>query len=297
MKVTFRQIRAFLAVAEHGRFNLAADSLGLTQSAVSLLIKDLEEELGVRLFDRHTRKVHLTAVGSDFLPQARKAMEDLDIATRNVQACAELRQGKVTIASSILFSATTIPDLIARFLHQHPGISVELRDLPEEEIRPALIRNEADIALGTMVDDDAEILSTVVSQDRLALTCRADHPLARKKKIEWRALRGENVIVLADQNPLRRMVERTLASVAPEIRPAYTVRFSTTAIGMVAAGLGVTVLPENSGDLASGAKVSTVALVDPVITRDICVMHHKWRSLSPAAEKLVQIILSHFCPA
>lgn len=294
MNVTIRQIRAFLAIADLGRFNLAAEALGLTQSAVSLLIKELEAELGVRLFDRHTRKVLLTAVGRDFLPQARKAMEDLDIATRTVRDSAELRQGRVTIASSILFSATTIPDLIAEFRNRHPGVTVALRDLPEEEIRPALVRNEADIALGTMVDADVEILSTVVSQDRLALTCRPDHPLAGHDQIGWQALQGESVILLADRNPLRRIVERTLAAVAPDLRPAYDVRFSTTAIGMVAAGLGVTILPENARDLWSGAQVSTVALVDPVVTRDICVMHHKRRSLSPAAEHLKQMILSRF---
>lgn len=294
MNVTFRQVRAFLAVAELGRFNLAAGALGLTQSAVSLLIKDLEAELGVRLFDRHTRKVRLTDVGSDFLPQARKAMEDLNIATRNVRERAQLKKGKVIIASSIIFSATTIPDLIARFLDRHPGISVELRDMPEEEIRPALTRNEADIALGTILDDDPEILSYAVSQDRLALTCRSDHPLAARQRIGWKDLKGQNVIVLAEKNPLRQIVERTMIQVAPDFRPAYDVRFSTTAIGMVAAGLGVTVLPENSRELTSTMRVRTVALVDPVITRDICIMQHKWRSLSPAAGRLKQMILAGF---
>ncbi len=294
MNVTLRQIRAFLAVAELGRFNLAASSLGLTQAAVSLLIKDLEQVLGVRLFDRHTRKVQLTDIGADFLPQARKAMEDLDIATRNVRERAQLKKGKVIIASSIIFSAATIPELIARFLDLHPGISVELRDMPEEEIRPALTRNEADIALGTLLDDDPEIQAQTIGQDRLTLTCRADHPLAMREAIGWKDLTDQKLIVLAQDNPLRQIVERTMIGIAPDFLPAYDVRFSTTAIGMVAAGLGVTVLPENAMELSATAQVCNVALTDPVITRDICVMQHKWRSLSPPAEQLKQIILAAF---
>lgn len=294
MNVTLRQIRAFLAVAELGRFNLAASALGLTQAAVSLLIKDLELELGVRLFDRHTRKVNLTDIGIDFLPQARKAMEDLDLATRNVRERALLKKGRVTVASSIIFSATTIPALIDRFLEQHPGISVGLRDMPEEEIRPALLRNEADIALGTLLDDDPEIASLPVSKDRLTLICRADHPLAARQALGWADLADQPLIVLAQDNPLRQIVERTMIGVAPEFLPAYDVRFSTTAIGMVAAGLGVTVLPENSMELTAAAGVCSVALTDPVITRNICVMQHKWRSLSPPAERLKEILLAAF---
>ncbi|MEQ8923191.1 MAG: LysR family transcriptional regulator [Marinovum algicola] len=294
MNVTLRQVRAFLAVAELGRFNMAAGALGLTQAAVSLLIKDLEQELGVRLFDRHTRKVNLTEIGIEFLPQARKAMEDLDLATRNVRERAQLKKGKAIVASSIIFSATTIPALLSRFLDQHPGISVELRDMPEEEIRPALIRNEADIALGTFLDDDPEIRSQPVSQDRLTLICRADHPLAARRAIGWADLTKQKLIVLAQDNPLRQIVERTMIGVAPEFLPAYDVRFSTTAIGMVAAGLGVTVLPENSMELTSAAGVCSVALTDPVITRDICVMQHTWRSLSPPAERLKEIIMAAF---
>lgn len=294
MNVTLRQIRAFLAVAELGRFNLAASSLGLTQAAVSLLVKDLEAVLGVRLFDRHTRKVNLTAVGEEFLPEARKVIEDLDIATRNVQERAQLKVGQVTIASSIIFSATMVPEIVADFMKQHPGISVKILDLPEEEIRPTLVRNEADIALGTMPESNIDIQSTPIGRDRLTLTCHPSHPLVRKGQVRWKDLLHENVIALAEKNPLRLLVEQTMSRVARDFRPAFDVRFSTTAIGLVAAGIGVTVLPENSGELASSARIRTLDLVDPVVTRDICVMQHSWRSLSAPAERLKQMVLAHF---
>ena len=93
MNVTLRQLQAFIAVAELGRFHLAADHLGLTQSAISILIKDLEVALKHRLFDRHTRMVSLTTAGAEFLPQARKVMSDLEIAVANVHELASLQRG------------------------------------------------------------------------------------------------------------------------------------------------------------------------------------------------------------
>ncbi|WP_347268223.1 LysR substrate-binding domain-containing protein [Paracoccus sp. (in: a-proteobacteria)] len=291
MNITIRQLRAFLAVADLGRFNLAANSLGLTQSAVSILIRELETEMGVRLFDRHTRMVSLSGIGQEFLPRARKVIEDLDQAARSVRDSATLKSGKVTIAAAIVLAATTVPPLLAEFLRRHPGVTVQLRDMPEERIRPALKRDEVDIAIGTQVDEDPEITSTPVGRDRLMLTCHADHPLARKPRVRWADLADERMIVLAPENPLREIVERTMIRVAPHFRPSYEVRFSSTAISMISAGMGVSVLPENSRLLAPEVRVCSVALVEPEITREVALLQHRYRSLSPAAEQLRAMIL------
>ena len=300
MNITLRQIRAFLAVAELGRFNLAANHLGLTQSAVSVLIRELETELGVRLFDRHTRMVSLSVIGREFLPQARKLMDDLDLATRDIRDSATLKRGQVTVAAAIVLAATIVPPLLARFAEQHPGVSIQLRDMPEEEIRPALKRNEVDIAIGTLVDDDPEIVTTPVMRDRLMVTCRTDHRFAQAKQVRWIELANEKLIVLAPKNPLRDLVERTMIRVVPNFRPSHEVRFSTTAISMISAGLGISVLPENSRQLAPDVLVRTVDLVAPRVTREISILQHRQRSLSPAAENLRSIILesasSNFIP-
>lgn len=292
MNITLRQIRAFIAVAEFRRFNLAANSLGLTQPAVSILIRELEAEMGVRLFDRHTRMVTLTDIGQEFLPQASKVLEDLDLATRGVRDSAALKTGQVTVAAAIVLAATFVPPLLARFIQRHPGIRVQLRDMAEENIRTALKRSEVDIAIGTLADADPEIKATPVIRDRLMLTCRADHRFAGMDRVRWSDLKGEKVIVLAPENPLRDIVERTMIRVNPDFRPCYEVRFSTTAISMISAGMGVSVLPENSGQLASAVNVRTVELIEPTVTRDISILQHRQRSLSPAAQRMCEIILT-----
>lgn len=291
MNVTIRQLRAFLCVAELGRFNLAANELGLTQSAVSILIRELESELGVRLFDRHTRMVSLSGTGEEFLPQARKILQDLDRATQSARDSATLKSGQVTVAAAIVLAATIVPPLLAEFIRRHPAISVQLCDMAEERICPAIKRNEVDIALGTQSEDDPEIMTTPVIRDRLMLTCHEGHKLARRKRVAWSELAGEKLIVLNRYNPLREIVERSMTKILPSFRPDYEVRFSSTAIGMISAGMGISILPENSRLLAPAGNVRTVELVDPVISREIVLLQHRRRSLSPAAAKLSEMIL------
>jgi DNA-binding transcriptional LysR family regulator len=292
MNITLRQLRAFIAVAELGQFNLAARTLHLTQSAVSILVRDLETEIGVRLFDRHTRMVSLTLVGQEFLPQARKILKDLELAVGDVRDNASLKRGQVTVAAAIVLAATVVPPILARFLRMYPEITVNIRDMPEEQITPALKRNEVDIAIGTLSEDDPEIAATSLLRDKLMLVCREDHRFAKRKSVRWAELKDETLITLAASNPLRNIVEHNLIRVVPSYRPKYEVRFSTTAISMIAAGMGVAVLPENSSQLASAVRVMTVDLIEPHVMRDVSVLQRRHHSLSPAAEHLKAVFVA-----
>ncbi|MDX0599752.1 LysR family transcriptional regulator [Sinorhizobium medicae] len=291
MNVTLRQLQAFIAVAELGRFHLAADHLGLTQSAISILIRDLEAVLKHRLFDRHTRMVSLTTAGAEFLPQARKIMSDLEIAVTNVHELANLQRGRVTIAAAIVLAATLLPPVIARFVKRYPDIQVQVRDMPEEEIRSALKRNEADLGIGTVSADDPEIQASVLMRDQLTLICRSDHRFARAPQVSWANLAGEALIGLAKDNPLRGLVDHALIAFGVEVKTRYEVRFSTTAISMVAEGLGIAILPENSRQLTTNVDVRIVDLVDPVISRNISILQYRQPMLSPAAAKMKEFLM------
>ena len=293
MNITLRQLRAFIAVAEFGQFNLAARNLHITQSAVSILIRDLETEIGVRLYHRHTRMVSLTLVGQEFLPQARKILKDLELAVGDVRDNASLKRGQVTIAAAIVLAATIVPPILARFMRMYPEISVSIRDMPEEQISPALKRNEVDIAVGTLSEDDPEIAATALLRDKLMLVCREDHRFARRKSVRWAELKDETLITLAAANPLRNIVEHNLLRVVPNYRPKYEVRFSTTAMSMIAAGMGVAVLPENSSQLASAVRVTTVDLIEPMVMRDVSLLQRRHHSLSPAAEHLKAVFIAY----
>jgi DNA-binding transcriptional LysR family regulator len=129
--------------------------------------------------------VSLTLVGLEFLPQARKILKDLELAVGDVRDNASLKRGQVTIAAAIVLAATIVPPIIARFLRMYPEISVNIRDMPEEAITPALKRNEVDIAVGTLSEDDSEITATPLLRDKLMLICREDHRFAKRRSVSW----------------------------------------------------------------------------------------------------------------
>jgi len=289
--VTLKQLQAFVAVADLGRFNLAASHLSLTQSSVSILIKELESELKQRLFDRNTRMVSPTAAALEFLPQARKLIEDLDIAVGQMRDRGALRRGSVSVAAGIVLAATVLPPAVARYVRRYPDIDVQIRDMPGEEVLPALKRHEVDLGVSTPVGADAEIDSVPLGRDRFAVVCRGDHPFAALSVVRWSDLAGQALISLAKENPLRGMVDRVLAVVGAELNTRYEVRYSTTAISMVAEGLGVAILPENSRQLTTAVNVKMILLADPVISREIALLHLRQRALSPAAMRLKETLV------
>src|SRR5258707_14107172 len=128
MNVTIRQLRAFVAGAQLGGFSAAAVRLHLTQSALSMLVRALEQEVGVVLFERTTRSVKLTDAGRDFLPLAEKMLVDLHNAVATTRSRAEWARGRIVVAVTPTFASTLLPGLLIRYRAEHPDVLAVLRD-------------------------------------------------------------------------------------------------------------------------------------------------------------------------
>ena len=286
MNITLRQIRAFVAVAQHSQFSVAASRLHVTASALSMLIRQLEEQIGARLFDRHTRLVRLTEIGAELLPVASKVLADLESALSHSRDRSTLRRGRVSIATSTVLAATLMPWVIRSFSAARPGITVVLRDVVEQEIKRLLRAGEVDLGVGTSLDPDAEaeLEEVPLLEDRLVALLPPDHPFVQKRSVSWRELAAQPLIVLGTGSPLRTLVERAFASNEIEVTPAYEVSFSSTVISMVATGMGVSALPVNARQVTPRVRVAVRPLVRPVVPRRVCLFKRRDSGLSPAAE-------------
>src|SRR4051812_23779186 len=149
MNVTFRQLQAFAAVAAAGSFTRAAERLHVTQSAVSVLIRELEADLGIRLFDRTTRRVEITEAGIDFRAGAEKLIADMEHAVRHTHDLVERKRGRITVAAPPLLAAAFLPRTIQAFQRAYPGIRVALIDVPTDQIVSRVKSGEADLGVGT----------------------------------------------------------------------------------------------------------------------------------------------------
>jgi DNA-binding transcriptional LysR family regulator len=288
MNLTLRQLRAFVAVARLGRFNLAAERLHVTQSALSMLIRELERSLGLRLFDRHTRMVRLTDAGGEFLPVAEKTLADLETAVSASRDLATLKRGRVSVATSTVLAGTLLPWAIREFTARFPGIRCVLKDCVEQEIPQRVKSGDVDLGVGTALDPDPELAEMPLLEDAITLLCAARHPLGAKRTVAWRELGEHPLIVLGAGSPLRALVDRALADAGVRVEPAYEASFSSTVISMVAAGLGVAPLPLNARQVSPKVRVVARPLVRPVVRRQIVVFRRREVQLVPAAASFVE---------
>lgn len=289
--LTLRQLRAFVAVAEAGSFTAAARAMHLTQSALSVLVRELERALGVPLFDRHTRQVVPTEAGREFLPAAHRLLGDLAGAVAGLGELRDKKRGLLRVAAPQLMACTLMPDLIARFRERHPDVVVRLVDTLPERLLDGLRANQVELAIGQDMVVDEAIERQALLRDRHWLVCPREHALARRRTVRWRELEPWPFIA-----PTRDFRGRIAPELAPALREwlqrpgTQEVSYMTTALGMVASGLGLTVCPTYSAPLVRAWGLVMIRLTAPDFDRDVCVYRVARRVLSPAALAFVELL-------
>ncbi|WP_347265886.1 LysR family transcriptional regulator [Paracoccus sp. (in: a-proteobacteria)] len=281
-----KQFRAFVAVAECGQFTRAAERLGLSQSAVSTLIGQLEENLGLRLFDRHTRLLRLTAAGSEALAVARQAVGDLDRLVENARDLNSFSRGRVGIAAGTLQAALMLPQLIRGFGERYGNIEVSMHDVSERVMLDMVKAGSVDLGLGTVPDRDSEVTGLELATDAFLVVMRPEHPMAQRGPLRWQDLQDQVLIGPQRGNPIRERLQAELARVGLELtlhRAFQDVSLPLTIIGMVHAGLGMAIMTSSVKPLARAMGLVTVTPCEPVVTRKIALIQRADHSLSPAS--------------
>jgi DNA-binding transcriptional LysR family regulator len=290
MKLTLRQLQAFAAVAELGSFTAAAGKLHLTQSALSVLVRELEQQLGARLFDRHTRRVLLTEAGTEFLPRATRVLADLDEAVAEVGALRDKRRGHLRLAMPQLMASTLGARAIAAFHSRHPDVGIELHDTPTDQIVAVVLSGRVELAISVEVPSGDDIEGRVLLRDRHWLVCPPRHPLAALSRVRWKDLQGHAFI--APTRDFMGWLTPVLPSVDLLPQVAHTVAYVSTALGLAAAGLGVTMVPTYGQPLARAWGLVCKPVVAPVFERDVQIYAARGRQLSPAAQAFVQTLMA-----
>jgi DNA-binding transcriptional LysR family regulator len=283
MNITLRQLYGFKAVAQCGSFTRAAHQLHTPQPALSLCIRELELELKIRLFDRTTRRVEITAAGREFLASVDKMIGELEFAVRNARDLVDRKRGRVIVAAPPLLAAMIVPNAIADYKSAYPGIDVRVIDTQTDVIIDKVRSGEADCGVGTFPESD-ELRRQVLVQDALMAWLGPQHAIRRAATLRWSDLADHPIIMLTQNSSIRHLVERAFAARGQQVRPAYEVAHMTTAIMLAEAGLGVAVLPAYVWSFANAFNVSAKSLLDPEVRREIYFIHASERAISPATE-------------
>ncbi|MBX9840814.1 MAG: LysR family transcriptional regulator [Xanthobacteraceae bacterium] len=281
MNISLRQIRAFLAVAELGSFTQAAERLGLSQPALSLLIRQLESDLDLRLFDRTSRRTVITAGGREFEQAVAKVVSDLDAAVTGARDLASRKRGRLVIAAPPTLSSVLLPRVIGEFRKSFEGVKITLIDTTDE-ISELIRSGRVDLGVGTFSPNVEGIERIVLVRDSLLLFCLANSGFARRDTVRWKDLEGAPLIALTPESGVRHLVDASHYKAGLRVEYAHEVSGMTTALSFVEAELGVTILPTYALALRRRESIVARPLVEPHVAREICAISRHGRSLPPS---------------
>ncbi len=297
MNVSLQQLKVFVAVARARSFTRAAREFGLTQSAVSRCVRELEEAVDLKLFDRTTRQVELTLAGSGFERRIARLLDEIEMALVEGRDAHQAHTGVVVVASNPVLSSGWVPAAFARCCEAFPALSLQLQDLPQAAVLQAVEQGEADF--GVIADTvpfacgqlDVQPLATTP----LCAVLPAHHPLAQRGALNWSDLADLPLVTLNRDAGVRAAVARALAPHRSEGRPLQEFAHVAGVARMVELGLGVGVLPVGTldrdtaheavaGHWPAPAAGLVVRVVQPVVAVTTMLVRRRNRSLRPCAQ-------------
>ena len=290
MDLSLRQLRAYAAVARAGSFTAAARELRVSQSALSRTVAEIERRVRVRLLERDTRRVALTAHGAELLRTAERVLDVHDSELRRLERYFAGESGTVTIATLPSVAAVLLPGVVATFRRQRPEIGVRILDGLARTVLDRVTAGEADLAITIAADLPPGLRATPLVRDRFYATLPPEHPLAERDGLTWARLAAEPFIAIGTDSSVRLFTDRAFSRAGAS--PAHVIEAGNVATvgGLVAARLGVSALPALVRALMSFADLAHRPLTDPEVDRGLSVVLPADRTLSPAAGRFLELL-------
>jgi len=288
MDIDLRRIRSFLALAEHGGFGVAAEALGVSQPTLSTHIAQLEAELGVPLVSRTTRRVRLTPLGQRFLTRARRAVEEIQHVTIEIRDEAALQRGRVIVASTRILTGHIIVPAIRTFQEKFPRVIVQIIDDLTPAVERCVSNGEADFGVAPRPENPSLGFQHLMSEEFILATPRSSSP-NRATDLSSN-IGGNEFITMPPGSNIRRIIDQAFSTVGVTIRPKFEVHDHNTALGLVQAGLGITLLPESAFPKAASKLLSLSRIREPHVFRDLGLLYQRGNKLAPITSELIAII-------
>lgn len=290
MKVDFDGVQAFVAVAELGGFSRAARELHLTQTALTRRVQKLEAYLGLKLLDRTTRRVELSSVGKDFLPQARALVQDMTRAVERLKDMSRASRGTLVLACIPSMTSHVLPGLIRQYAALYPDNPIRLHDGDSAEVRQAVLGGQAELGIAVHAEAHPELTQQLLFADPLVFLCRSPHPLEAAAEVRWTDMRATELIGVSSFMATRIFMDYQLAKRGIRLQSNYEVQHHATAINLVAAGVGAAILPSSTFREGDRPGMRKIPLVQPVVRRKVVLLQRRDHALSPAARAFHALI-------
>lgn len=289
-----KAIQIFVIVAETCSFRKAAEILHRSQSAVSTQIKLLENQIGVSLFHRTTRRVQLTAEGEKLLVHAQRAVASIELGLRQIREAANIQLGHIAMGCVPSIAATLLPPVLAEFQRKRTGIKLELRELASAPLLDSIRRQEIYFGIGPEVDQAGDFEFTPIASEPIYALIPQPSCLPGRDTISLAELTQHTVVLASSSAALRNSLNRELAARGLEITNSFEVIHAQTMLAFAQAGLGTAILPRIMIPDPLDATLQALPIIEPELQRTICLITLKGNSLSPAALELTNLIVERF---
>jgi DNA-binding transcriptional LysR family regulator len=287
-----RHLRTIVAVAQHRSLTKAGEELFLTQSAVSQQIRRLEEELGVVVFRRTSRRVELTAEGRVILGYAQRVLAEVDGLHGELEELSGLLRGELRIGGVYPTANYDLFGVLAAFRSAHPDVAIRMLESTQEDVMVALRADEMDCAFAAVDPDKLgdEFAATLLIEEEMVVALPAGHPLCARKRVTLEELAAEDLIAYRDNSALRRRLERTMAELRLEPRNAFICTEMAAVRDLTSKGLGVAVMPRSVAEMP-GPPIELRPLGPKRVTWPIALVWRVGRRQSPAAKAFIALAL------
>jgi LysR family carnitine catabolism transcriptional activator len=277
-------------VAQHRSFSRAAEALYITPSGLSVLIRELEIQLGFRLFNRTTRHVGLTSYGNELLGVARQSLEKVDAAVARIGRSAAGASLSLSVGAPPLVAANVLPAAIKEFRSNRPDLSIRLFDVGGEALTRLVEEGKLDLSLGAFFKPAPGIRRTPLFRFSLMVIRPDNDPALRRRSTTWSALKGEPLISLVPGNLVQQFIDKHLARAGVFVHPRAVFNHLDTMIAMVEAGEGIAVIPSFVLPACRNRKVVMSRLINPVVNLDFSRISLRGKKLPPGADDFTSFL-------
>lgn len=290
MPITLKGLRAFSTVLRYGSFTRAAGLLNITQPALTVQIRQLEEGLGLRLLDRTPRGAEPTAAGRELARSLEPLLQELDFTIAGLQDLAARRRGVVRLAVLPSVASGLLPAAIARLQARHPNLQVRVREAVTGQVYELVRAGQVDLGIATDLQPGPEFTLLPLFEDRIMAMLPPGHAMAALPVIPLPALAAERLLLLETDSSIRRLVDHAFAQAGHIVAPAQEAAHTGTLVSMARAGLGIVLLPSSAAEIGFAPELAVRPVGDPAIRRTVSLIRRSDRSPPEAADALVEDI-------
>ena len=289
--MTERQLRAFLILAETLNFASAAERSHLSQPALSLAIKSLEDSLGGRLFSRTTRRVRLTPEGDMLLPRARQLLAGWKDTEEMLRYRFTLQRGHVTVAAMPSFAGAILPSLLSNYRRRFPLVDVAVQDVIHEQVVELVEKGRVEIGIAFEPETSEHLLFTPLFNDRFIAITPRQTKFPATRRITWERLLENPFITLQRPSTVRRLLERSLEQKGIVFHVSMECYQLVTVGSLVARGLGVSAVPALCRDQMTRLGARCLALSSPIVEKSVGLITRRDSELSTAARAMFDLAM------